>query len=65
MNDADKQRIAKNVAVRRRTEALSLAVGFLNGRETNAAGTKTSDVIDVAEAFRKYIEQDTTTTKEN
>lgn len=56
MNDADKQRIAQNVAVCRRREALSLAVGFLNGRETNAAGTKTSDAIAVAEAFRNYIE---------
>ncbi|MFD7247818.1 hypothetical protein ACFV6Y_38455 [Streptomyces massasporeus] len=56
MNDADKQRITKNVEICRRREALSLAVGFLNGRETNAAGTKTSDVIDVAEVFRNYIE---------
>lgn len=53
MNDADKQRLAQNVAVCRRREALTLAVEFSNARPQ---GTLPSDVIDVAEVFRNYIE---------
>ncbi|WP_396902774.1 hypothetical protein [Mycolicibacterium sp.] len=53
MNEADKQRIAQNVAVCRRTESLTLAVQFSNVRPQ---GTTPGDVINVAEVFRNYIE---------
>lgn len=60
MSDADKQRIAHNVAVCRRREALSLAVQFLSGERhpirTESVGRAITGALNVAESFRNYIE---------